>query len=222
MYKTFVRSRLEYGAGICYQWMVQGLVNITFPSVNIKQITQSRNSNSKHQRLLCIGDTQALHLEALQWITGYKANLSPICSILAIPLSLQWFSDLACMFTQHMDKLHEDHPIHGFMDYLNTNTSHINKKQYIIPLCFNHPDERKWKNSTSSTSSINVNRNLSLKDYLKLNLLSKLEAHSLLPKYHGRQARVKGTSMSSILKLRSKYLQKRCLSWSLNTFQSRS
>lgn len=212
MYRTFVRSRLEYGSGLAYQWMSQGSGVCRFPT-----ILPSDASRSSNNRFLYILPTQDLHLEALSWITSSKGKITALTSLLAIPPAMQRFSDLACLLTQHMNGLDEDNPVSGFHSYLETlvqlESTRFQSTTFLIPLCYLHPDAIDYSERYTGNGP-------RLQVFLREKFLTKLESQgSIMPKYHPRETRVKGTGVCHVVKLRSSKLRERCIAWSLNLYR---
>lgn len=217
-YRTFIRSQLDYGAGLIYHWMMQsiGRRQMPFPKIAV-------NDSSNFRYLL---PAQALQTEAVEWITEQRNTVVASHSLLALPFLMTRFSNLACLLTRHFRSMHQDNPARSmrFLSYFGPR-----KADRLLPFVSYHPDWAPWH-----ADNTRLERHLLLPlpagltvestSYpLRLWLRNKFHDDTLalggiLPSLITKEIRRRETGACVSIFLHSLRLRKNAIAWHLNHF----
>ncbi len=133
-YRTFIRSLMDYGAGIIFHWLMNGLDPPIRPILRVPAATTSR--------LRYLLPLQQVQDEALHWILEHRDHTIVAHSLLAIPTISVRFSNLACLLTRHFRFMDDKNPARALRTTLFGNVNRIQDR--ILPWCYSHPDYGPW------------------------------------------------------------------------------
>lgn len=134
-YRTFVRSLMDYGAGMIYHWLMNGLDP---PARHQLRIPASATS-----RLRFLLPLQEVQDSALHWILEHRDSSVVAHSMLAVPTIMVRFSNLACLLTRHFRSMDDNNPARRLRAVLFGNVGRVRDR--ILPHCYSHPDYRPWR-----------------------------------------------------------------------------
>ena len=101
-YRTFIRSLMDYGAGIIFHWLMNGLDPPSRPILRV-----SAACTSRLRYLLPLQQVQDV---ALHWILEHRDHTIVAHSLLAVPTISVRFSNLACLLTRHFRSMDDKNP----------------------------------------------------------------------------------------------------------------
>lgn len=133
-YRTFIRSLMDYGAGVIYHWLMNGLDP---PARRLLRVSASRSDRLSHLLPL-----QQVQDAALHWILDHRDNTVVAHSFLAIPTIVARFSNLACLLTRHFRSMDDKNPARLLRTTLFGQTDRLSDR--ILPWCNQHQDYRLW------------------------------------------------------------------------------
>ncbi|GJJ74868.1 hypothetical protein EMPS_07226 [Entomortierella parvispora] len=192
LYRAFVRSRMEYGAGIMYHWI-------------------QNDSKSRTEHLKAIATVQDA---ALKWILEFKDPTKVTHSFLALPTIYVRFSDLACLLTDHFIGMDGNNPARTLRDVLFGNVGR--NKDRILPKCHKHPDRLLYQNYLARLRR--EEKVDSLKVWLRKRFLDECFRTLRLCKYFEPQMRTRGIGPVTAIYFKSLRLRKNAIAWHLNKF----
>jgi hypothetical protein len=134
-YRTFIRSLMDYGAGVIFHWLMNGLDP---PARHALRVPASLTSRLRHLLPL-----QQVQDSALHWILEHRDHTVVGHSLLALPTISVRFSNLACLLTRHFRSMAEKNPARVLRSTLFGNVDRILDR--ILPKCNSHPDYWLWK-----------------------------------------------------------------------------
>ena len=217
-YRAFVRSQMDYGAGLIHHWLSNSLSrnrSMPFPRINSAE-------TSRYRLLLPL---QQLQESALEWITEHSQYLAAH-SLVAIPVVTTRFSNLACLLTRHFNRMHHANPavIMRFRPYFGPRA-----QDRLLPYVRFHPDLRPWRAADNALQAGNLRpipagltpestsyplslwlRNKFFKDVLS--------TRQVLPQFFVSDMRRRGVGACHAVHFRSLRLRKNAIAWHLNHF----
>lgn len=217
-YRTFVRSQLDYGAGLIYHWMMQSLGRrqMPFPKIAVNDLSNFR----------FLLPAQALQTEAVEWITERRNAVVASHSLLALPLLMTRFSNLACLLTRHFRSMHQDNPARYMRSLIYFGPR---KADRLLPFVSFHPDWAPWHADNKRLergqllplpAGLTVeSTSYPLRLWLRNKFLNDtLALGGVLPSIITREIRRRETGACVSIFLRSFRLRKNAIAWHLNHF----
>lgn len=217
-YRTFVRSQLDYGAGLIYHWIMQGRPEASaMPFPRIAAIETSRF------RLLI--PLQTLQESALVWILEHNRSVLSHY-LLAMPVITTRFSNLACLLTRHFSKMNARNPLvvlqHRLFHGLRTGDR-------VSPYCRKHHDMTQWRSVNRRCEAGTLrpippgltadSRYYPLRLWLRNKFLDDIKnTGSVMAQYIVPSMRRRQTGACQSVFLQSRRLRKNAIAWHHNNF----
>lgn len=218
-YRTFVRSQMDYGAGIIYHWLMNSLDPprlMPFPQV----------TSGDHSRFRLLLPLQKIQQTAITWITEHRGPYLAAHSMLALPVVTTRFSNLACMLTRHFQYMDETNPAVFLSRRLYSGPRTADR---ILPHCRRHPDIQRWRRADRQLAAGTLvplpagiapgSQSYPLRLWLRNQFFDDCTATGqVLPRYFIADSRRNQTGAVHAVFLRSRRLRKNAIAWCLNHF----
>ena len=213
-YRTFIRSLMDYGAGIIFHWLMNGLD----PPLRV-----SANMTTRLRHLLPLQQVQD---DALHWITEHRDHTIVAHSLLAIPTVTTRFSNLACLLTRHFRSMADSNPARALRAILFGNVQRLGDR--ILPKCYSHPDFRCWQ-AAQRRLELGLllplpggltpeSTSYPLKLFLRNKFFADCAVPSLLCRLQVPEMRRRHTGPVNSVFFKSLRLRKNAIAWHLNNF----
>ena len=217
-YRTFVRSQMDYGAGLIYHWIMQGRPEAgTMPFPRI-----AANETSRFRLLLPL---QRLQESALVWILEHNRSVLSHY-LLAIPVITTRFSNLACLLTRHFSKMNARNPLVVLQHRL----FHGHRTDdRVSPYCKKHQDMTRWRSVNRRCEAGTLHpippgltadsRYYPLRLWLRNKFLDDIkDTGSVMAQYIVPSMRRRQTGPCQSVFLQSRRLRKNAIAWHHNNF----
>lgn len=195
VYKSIIRSLLEYGAPLVFQALL---------TPRSRPRKRRRSSNLSVSALLT--ELEACQKGALGWI--FQCRPAPpivLQSLTALSTLQSHFDDLAFRFTLHIRSIHIDHPLHFYLTKFADSLS---------ARCTRHPLRAAFEQLPASPAG--------LKSKIRAFLLSRRldvlsSSKSKLSSYILRSARIPSNGLAKLLFLKDSKIRSLAIKWHRNT-----
>jgi hypothetical protein len=217
-YRTFIRSLMDYGAGIIFHWLMNGLDP---PARSLLRVPTSNTSRLRHLLPL-----QQVQDSALHWILEHRDHTVVAHSMLALPTISVRFSNLACLLTRHFRGMDDKNPARTLRTILFGNVGRVHDR--ILPQCYNHPDYRPWQSDKRRLQDglllplpgglTPESTSYPLKLWLRNKFFADCATQSSLCRLFVPQIRRRHTGAVGSIYFKSLRLRKNAIAWHLSNF----